>query len=98
VRGGVAAVRGVLGERELAVRAISARTLRHRGPREDREPVGNDTAFVGNDDLCGGDPANNTYAEVLPAYEYDVIDQVVPVTDSSSGTMTVTLDPRVMLA
>jgi hypothetical protein len=59
--------------------------------------IGNDTPFVWNDDLCGGNAANNTYTEVLAAYETATIDQIVLVTDSSSGTATVTLDPCISL-
>jgi len=60
--------------------------------------VGNQTEWVWNDDLCGGVQANNTYAEVLAAYGTAEVDQIVLVTDTSSGETTVTLDPCITLA
>lgn len=59
--------------------------------------IGNNTAFVWNDDLCGGNAANNTYDEVLTAYSTEEIDRIILVTDTSSGEATVTLDPCVTL-
>lgn len=55
--------------------------------------IGNDEPFVWNDDLCSGNAANNTYTEVLAAYEDIVIEELVLVTDSSGGDKTVNLDP-----
>lgn len=60
--------------------------------------VGNPTEWVWNDELCGGNVANNTYAEVLAAYGGDDVAQIVLVTDTSSGEATVTLDPCITLA
>ncbi|MDQ2655750.1 MAG: hypothetical protein M3Z20_22200 [Chloroflexota bacterium] len=60
--------------------------------------VGNQTEWIWNDELCGGDQANNTYAEVLAAYGSEEVDQIVLVTDSSSGETTVTLDACITLA
>jgi hypothetical protein len=59
--------------------------------------IGNDVAFVWNDDLCGGNQSNNTYAKVLTAYANEEIDRIILVTDTSSGEATVTLDPCVTL-
>ncbi len=60
--------------------------------------VGNETEWIWNDELCGGNQANNTYGEVLAAYGGDDVAQIVLVTDSSSGEATVTLDPCITLA
>lgn len=62
--------------------------------------IGNDTPLVWNDDLCGGDPANDTYTEVLAAYGAIVISQIqLVVAESPPGTeQTVTLGPCVTLA
>ncbi|MGH2617313.1 MAG: hypothetical protein ACRDJC_18935, partial [Thermomicrobiales bacterium] len=60
--------------------------------------IGNNVAFVWNDELCGGDQNNNTYDEVLAAYGDEVIDQIVLVHDSSSGTATVNQDPCITVA
>jgi len=60
--------------------------------------IGNQTEYVWNDDLCGGDPTITTYAEALAEYGTAVVDQIVLVTDSSSGETTVTLDPCITLA
>lgn len=60
--------------------------------------VGNDTAFVWNDDLCGGNAANNTYKDVLNAYANIDVASIALVTDTSSGEATVALDPCITLA
>lgn len=60
--------------------------------------IRNQTPYVWNDDLCGGDAGNTTYAKVLTAYAADEVDEIELITDSSSGEATVTLKPCITLA
>lgn len=60
--------------------------------------VGNNTPWLWNDDLCGGNQSNNTYALVLAAYGSEEVDHVVLVNDTSHGESTVTVDPCVRTA
>lgn len=65
------------------------------------ELIGNNEPSVWNDDLCGGNAANNTYDEVLAAYGSVLVESIVLVVDESPvpgvSEKTVNLDPCIAI-